>query len=124
MKTALPPCPTRPNCVCSRDDAPPRNRVEPFGVAGDLGAAFARLKAVVASLPRATILTETDDSLHAVVRTRMGFPDDFHARLRPSGQAIDVRSASRYGWSDFGVNRRRVEMVRRMLEGGAAQGRG
>ena len=122
-KAALPPCPGRPNCVCSRDDALPRNRVESFGVAGSPVAAFARLKKIVASLPRATILTETDDSLHAVVRTRMGFPDDFRARLRPSGQAIDVRSASRYGWSDLGVNRRRVEMVRRMLEGGEVPGR-
>lgn len=116
MSGALPPCPARPNCVCSRDDARPGNRVEPYVVEGDPISAFARLKAVVASLPRTTILLDAADALHAVVRTRMGFPDDFRARLRPDGRAIDVRSASRWGWSDFGVNRRRVEMVRRMLE--------
>lgn len=115
MNATLPPCPARPNCVCSRDDAPLRNRVEPLAVVGDPALAFARLKAAVAALPRTTILSETDDSLHAVCRTPMGFPDDVHARLRPCGRAIDVRSASRYGWHDMGVNRRRVEGLREVL---------
>ena len=117
LPLSLPPCPERPNCVCSRDDAPMRNRVQPFAVSGDPTVAFARLKAAVAALPRTTIVAATDDALHAVCRTRLGFPDDFHARLRPSGREIDVRSASRWGWHDLGVNRRRVEGLRQALEG-------
>lgn len=94
-----------------------RSRVRPLAVAGDPAVAFARLKAAVAALPRTTIVSATDDALHAVCRTRLGFPDDFHARLRSSGREIDVRSASRWGWHDLGVNRRRVEGLRQMLEG-------
>jgi uncharacterized protein (DUF1499 family) len=46
----------------------------------------------------------------------MGFVDDLELELRASEQLIAVRSASRLGWSDMGVNRRRVEELRRRLE--------
>ena len=118
MSEPLAPCPERPNCVCSRDDAPPRRRVEPFAVAGDPAGAFRRLKALVAAAPRTVILTATDDYLHAACRTRLGFVDDLECLLRPAAGVIHVRCASRIGHYDFGANRARVEALRRRLRGG------
>ena len=109
------PCPARPNCVCSRDDAPARNRVQPLAVAGDPWDAFAAFQDLVAALPRTRVISRTRDRLHAVCRSRLGFADDLEARLDPEAEIVHVRSASRLGWHDFGVNRKRVETLRRRL---------
>ena len=111
----LGPCPRRPNCVSSRDDALPRHRIAPFAVRGDAAAFFARLAALVGSLPRTTVVAVADGYLHAVCRTRLGFADDLEFRLCRSRRVVHVRSGSRTGLFDFGVNRRRVETLRRRL---------
>ena len=111
-------CRNRPNCVCSRAAAEARHRVEPFAVSGDATAAFARLKDLLADLPRTAIVTATDDYLHAVCRTRIGFADDLECRLCRADGVIHVRSASRLGYYDFGVNRARVEALRQQLQSG------
>ncbi len=116
MCEPLAPCGRRPNCVCSRDDASARHRVEPFAVAGDAAAAFARLKSLLAGMPRTAIVAATEDYLHAVCRTRIGFADDLECRLCRAQGVIHVRSASRLGYYDFGVNRARVEALRRRLQ--------
>lgn len=109
------PCPARPNCVCSRADAPARNRVEPLVVSGDPVAAFAKFRELAAALPRTTIVSATHDRLHAICRTRLGFADDLEARLDARAGIVHVRSASRVGYHDLGVNRKRVETLRRRL---------
>ena len=118
MSERIAPCPDRPNCVCSRDDASPRHRVEPFAVAGDPAAAFARLKSLLSATPRTVIVTATPDYLHAACRTRLGFVDDLECRLCPTEHVIHVRSASRLGYYDFGANRARVEALRRRFRNG------
>ena len=80
-------------------------------------AAFARLKAVLEEWPRTEIVTATEDYLHAVCRTPRGFADDVEFRLHPEEGVIHVRSASRVGIGDFGVNRKRVEALRERLQG-------
>ncbi|WP_419949757.1 DUF1499 domain-containing protein [Candidatus Palauibacter sp.] len=92
------------------------HRVAPFHASGDPAALFRHLRDVVASLPRTEIVTATDDRLHAVCRTRLGFRDDLEFRWCPSEGVAHVSSTSRVGLFDFGVNRRRVERVRRTLE--------
>jgi uncharacterized protein (DUF1499 family) len=67
-------------------------------------------------MPRTAIVTETGDYLHAECRSAMlGFVDDLELHLRPGAGIIAVRSASRTGRSDFGVNRSRVEDLRAAL---------
>ena len=110
------PCPARPNCVCSRADAPARNRVEPLVVSGDPRAAFAKFRELAAALPRTTIVSATQDRLHAICRTRLGFADDLEARLDARAGIVHVRSASRVGYHDLGVNRKRLETLRRRFE--------
>ncbi|MYE35568.1 MAG: DUF1499 domain-containing protein [Gemmatimonadales bacterium] len=93
------------------------HRVAPFHTLGDPVNFFRRLRAVVAAMPRTHIVAATDDYLHAVCRTRLGFRDDLEFRWCPSEGIAHVTSASRVGLFDFGVNRRRVERVRRNLGG-------
>ena len=117
MSEQLSPCPRLSlNCVCSRDDALRLHRVEPFTVSGDPLLAFDRLKDLVAATAHTVILTATEDYLHAACRTRIGFIDDLECRLCLTSRMIHIRSESRIGIYDFGVNRRRVERLRRQLQ--------
>ena len=116
LSEQLSPCPSFSfRCVCSRDDASVLHRVQPFAVSGDPTAVFCRLQTLLANLPRTVVVTATDEYLHAVCRTRLGFVDDIEFHLCLTSRVIHVRSASRLGIWDFGVNRRRVERLRRQL---------
>ncbi|MDE2878981.1 MAG: DUF1499 domain-containing protein [Gemmatimonadota bacterium] len=93
----------------------------PFHAPGGPVNLFRRLRTVVAAMPRTRLVTATDDYLHAVCRTRLGFRDDLEFRWCPSEDVAHVASTSRIGLFDFGVNRRRVERVRRKLEAIASE---
>ena len=68
---------------------------------------------LVSELPRTRIIKEGSGYLHAECQSALlGFVDDLELHLRSSEGVIAVRSASRLGYSDFGVNRRRVEALR------------
>ena len=69
-------------------------------------------------MERTTVVDETDEYLHAVCRTRLGFADDLECRLCPAEGVIHVRSHARLGVFDHGVNRRRLEALRQRLQGG------
>ena len=86
-------------------------------MAGDPVAAFNRLKNLLEHTERTVIVTATDDYVHAVCRSRRGYIDDLECRLCAMDKVIHVRSAAR-SWLaiyDFGVNRTRVEALRREL---------
>jgi uncharacterized protein (DUF1499 family) len=111
----LAPCPSTPNCVSS-DAAQGSHSVAAFQPIVSPSAAWRELRAVLASLPRAEVVTATDDYMHIECRSAVfGFVDDLEFHLRPSENIIAVRSAARLGHSDFGVNRRRVENLRSSL---------
>ena len=94
------------------------HRVEPFPVSGDPATTLRRLRNAVAAMPRTRIVAATDSYLHAVCRTRcFGFRDDLEFQYSAAENVVHVRSASRWGIYDFGVNRRRVERVRKGLRG-------
>ena len=110
-------CPDRPNCVNSQaaDDA---HRIAPLTFSDTGSAAFARLGKVVAAEPGVRIVTRRDDYLHAEFTSRtMGFVDDVEFVLDAPARTIHVRSASRLGYRDFGVNRDRVEAIRAAFKG-------
>lgn len=112
----LAPCPSSPNCVSS-DATDEGHAVEPFGLAADPDQAWAALQEVMKSRPRTRIVELTGDYLHAEEKSRLfGFVDDIEFHLRPGQGLIAVRSASRTGYSDLGVNRRRVEAIRQALK--------
>ena len=106
-------CPDSPNCVCS-DAADPSHRVAPFALAMAPDDAWNEIRAAVAALPRTRIVKRTSDYLHAQCSSKwFGFVDDLELHLRTAhGDVVAVRSASRIGYSDLGVNRARVEELR------------
>jgi uncharacterized protein (DUF1499 family) len=108
----LAPCPASPNCVSSQagDEV---HRVPPIPFTGTAGAAIDRLAGIVRSLPRASVITATKTYLHAEFRSAVfRFVDDVEFLADEPAGVIQVRSASRVGSSDLGVNRKRVETIR------------
>ncbi len=114
------PCPDSPNCVCSQDPEA-EHQIAPLAFTGPGSAALARLKAVVLAQPRVKITGEHDGYLRAEFTSRIfRFVDDVEFLLDEPAKVIHVRSASRVGKSDLGVNRKRVEHLREAF----AQGKG
>ena len=110
----LPPCGTKPNCVSSQSTSE-RHSIEPLELEGSGPAAIRKLRAILSALPGATITQADDRSLHAEFRSRLfGFVDDVTFLADEQEGRVEVRSASRVGYYDFGVNRRRVEKIRRL----------
>lgn len=109
-------CPSTPNCVCSYDqDA--AHTIAPLTYTSSASAAFAALKQAIQSMERAAIITESGDYIYAEFTSKlMGYVDDVEFYADPSNNVIHVRSASRLGKSDLGVNRKRVELVREKLK--------
>lgn len=108
------PCPPRPSCVSSRaDPSDARHHVPAFMLKGEVEAAWSRVRARARELPRTTVVGESASELRLVVRSLVfRFPDDVDLILDPAARRVDVRSVSRYGYGDFGVNRRRIEGLR------------
>ena len=104
-------CPDSPNCVSS-EAAVAEQRVAPLRYDGDTAQARARLLGVLNGMERARIVQSTDDYVHVEFRSAVfGFVDDVEFYFSPPG-TLQVRSASRTGYYDFGVNRERVETLR------------
>ena len=108
----LAPCPSSPNCVSSQADDDV-HRIAPLPFSGAAASAIDRLAGIVRSLPRASVITSTEDYLRAEFRSAVfRFVDDVEFLADESAGMVHVRSASRVGSSDLGVNRRRVETIR------------
>jgi uncharacterized protein (DUF1499 family) len=103
-------CPGTPNCVNSQsDDA--QSKIEPLPAKS-----IAEIKKVVEGMERTTIIEETDNYLRAEFKSKlMGYVDDVEFYL-DDANTLQVRSASRLGKSDLGVNRKRVEEIRSRLQ--------
>ncbi|MDH3282226.1 MAG: DUF1499 domain-containing protein [Gammaproteobacteria bacterium] len=114
-EAGLAPCPVSANCVSS-DASDGTHRVEAFVLSASPTDAWHVVREEVASLPRTTIVEESADYLYAeCVSAVFGFVDDLELHLRASANLVAVRSASRLGSSDLGVNRRRIERLRETL---------
>jgi uncharacterized protein (DUF1499 family) len=112
----LTPCPDSPNCVSSQaTDAGHRMEPIPVRVSGAL--AIETLRLVISRMPRSQIITSSDNYLHAEFRTALfRFVDDVEFFVDGESNVVHFRSASRLGWSDLGVNRKRMEAIRREFE--------
>lgn len=105
----LAPCRRSPNCVSSQADPADREHY-----IAPLKASMEDVRKAVEALPRTRIVLAHPNYLHAEFRSRLlGFVDDVEFFF--DGAAVQVRSASRLGRRDFGVNRARIERLRRML---------
>ena len=111
----LAPCKRTPNCVSSQ--AVPQDQehyIAPLAFRGTMR----ELRAAVESMPRATVITADSRYLYAEFRTQlMRYVDDVELYYDERAGLVHVRSASRLGRRDFGVNRKRVEELRSRLRG-------
>ena len=113
-ETRLISCPNRPSCVCSLESRP-RHRIEPFQLESPEEVSFAALRDLLSQEPRVEVVKSEADYLHCVFRTRLfRFADDVEM-FRGAAGRVEVRSCSRKGYYDFGVNRRRIESLRLRL---------
>ena len=111
------PCPWKPNCVSSTvSSGDTKHYIEPLKLIGPAEEGWKKLKNMLASTPRVRIIVEQSGYLYAEFKTPvMGFVDDVEFALDASAQVIHVRSASRLGTRDYGVNRARIEALRIQL---------
>ena len=103
-------CPGSPNCVSSQA-ADERHSIAPLAFTGEPDAAFLRLKQILARRKDITVIQELAGYLRVELRTTL-FVDDGEFLLDRERQAIQIRSASRLGYSDLGKNRSRMEEIR------------
>jgi uncharacterized protein (DUF1499 family) len=104
-------CPGSPNCVNSQSSNP-QSQISPLPPV-----AIADLKRVIEGMERTTIVEEKADYLYAEFKSKlMGYVDDVEFYWDRGENVIHVRSASRLGKSDLGVNRKRIETIREKLK--------
>ena len=105
-------CPDSPNCVSSRS-GDEEHGIDPLALKSSPSEAVAELKEIILAMDGASVITETDDYLHAEFKSSIfGFVDDVEFQIDGAKKIIHVRSASRVGYSDLGVNRERIEAIR------------
>lgn len=108
-------CPKSPNCVSS-EATDEQHAVEPFRLKGDPNRSWPLIRDQIASMPGWTMVTATDTYLLVECKSRIfRFIDDLELYFNSSNGIISIRSVSRVGYSDFGANRRRVELLRSAL---------
>ena len=120
LKTGwLPRCQRQPNCVSSQADPSDREHyIAPIPFKGSALEAMAAVRKAVDSMPRATVIRREANYLYAEFRSKvMRFVDDAEFAFDEKAGVIHVRSASRLGRRDFGVNRGRIEEIRSRIEG-------
>ena len=112
----LSPCPGTPNCVSSQEKNS-QHRIQPITFEGSLELAKERLHRVINSMRGTRIITQDVVYWHVEFTTQLlRFIDDVEFYFDGPQSLIHVRSASRQGYWDLGVNRRRVETIRSRFE--------
>jgi uncharacterized protein (DUF1499 family) len=108
-------CPSSPNCVSTQaqDEG---HAIEPFRYCKPRAEAKEALKEVIRSLPRTKLVEEDESYLHyEFTSLLLRFVDDVEFLFDDETKTIHFRSASRTGYGDMGVNRKRMEQVRTLV---------
>jgi uncharacterized protein (DUF1499 family) len=111
----LMPCPGSPNCVSSYETHA-SHYTEPLNYSGSLANARKEVLSILHAMPDAKVVVSQDDYIHAEFRSKIfRFVDDVEFYFAEASPIIHVRSASRLGYSDLGVNRERMEKIRKLF---------
>jgi len=109
------PCPNSPNCVSSQDEKK-SHKIAPLAYSCSKEKARKKLETLLKSMAGCEIKSKSDDYIHAIFKSRLfRFTDDVEFYFPEKPGLIHVRSASRIGYYDFGVNRKRVEKIRELF---------
>ena len=108
-----------PNSVSTQAELYPDNpahdyaKIAPLPARGDAAATMAKLRGIIETMPGAKVITSEPDYLYVQFTTRlMRYVDDAEFWFDPKTQTVQLRSASRVGGKDYGVNRGRIEEIR------------
>ncbi|MBN8208738.1 DUF1499 domain-containing protein [Bacillus sp. NTK071] len=112
----LAPCPDKPNCVASQS-TDEKHGMKPIPYTGTAEEAVTKLKAILSNRDR-TKIVETDTHYIRAEETSklMKFVDDIEFYIDTASEHIHFRSASRKGYSDFGVNKKRMEEIKEAFQ--------
>jgi uncharacterized protein (DUF1499 family) len=128
LSGALAPCPDKPNCVCSEFGEAAAHYIAPLDYSdAPPQKAWGDILQIIKELGGEAVVANDEYIAATFSSSLFGFIDDVEFRLEPSGRRIQIRSASRVGHSDMGVNRKRVETMARLFDqrmsgGGDASG--
>lgn len=105
-------CSSKPNCV-STDEIRESHKVAPFELVSE-EISLSQIEDVILTFDRSKTESKTENELHVTFTSRLfRFVDDVH--IVKTGKILHIRSKSRVGYSDFGVNRERMEQFRQKL---------
>jgi len=105
------PCGDKPNCVSTQDTREKYN-LTPFILVDS--ANIDAIEQVTLELPGAKTAVKESNYLRIECTSKiMRFVDDLELKI--AGDQLIVRSESRVGYSDFGVNRKRADQLREKL---------
>ena len=105
------PCGDKPNCVSTQDTREEYN-LTPFTLTESTN--IDTIEQIALTLPGAKTAVKEGHYLRIECTSKiMRFVDDLELKLE--GNKLIVRSESRVGYSDFGVNRKRAEQLRSLL---------
>ena len=108
------PCPDKPNCVSSKSSLS-LHKIAPLTYKGNAQEAREKLLGIINSMPRTQISMDNENFTHVEFTSKIfQFVDDVEFYFESPG-TIHFRSASRVGHSDMGVNRDRMEEIRRLF---------
>jgi uncharacterized protein (DUF1499 family) len=109
------PCPASPNCVSSQSERP-AYAIEPLAYKGSPDDARTHLLEVILSMKRSKLVAQQERYIRAEFTSAVfRFIDDAEFFIDDDQKVIHVRSAARLGYSDFGVNRKRIETIRKLF---------
>lgn len=110
-------CPDTPNCQSSSDRRQSK-ATDVFPITLAPKDAIARMARIVESIPGITVERYDERYLHATATSKiMRFVDDIEFLVKHDDTALYVRSASRLGKSDLGVNAKRIALIRELSAG-------
>ena len=105
-------CPDKPNCVSSKSPVN-LHKIAPIIHQGTSQDAREKILEIIKSMPRTKISVDKNNFIHVEFTSKIfRFVDDVEFYFDEPGM-IHFRSASRVGHSDMGVNRQRMEEIRR-----------
>ncbi len=109
----LRPCPNRPNCVNSDSNA--TERITPISFQGSPEQAYQQIETIIKKIGGKIVKTNSKYLWATFTSTLFHFVDDVELRIEPEQHLIHIRSGARMGYSDFGVNKRRVAKIRKFF---------
>jgi len=111
---ALSQCSKKPNCVCSEIEKDEQHYISPISISSTDSIPI--INSIIENMGGVLYLEKENYFAYHFTSTFFGFVDDFEIRYDLSDKVIHIRSASRVGTSDFGVNRKRIELLKSLYQ--------